>query len=157
MQNRFIVPQFIDAEDRIWGPITVRQFAIVIVGALFIFISYRLSDFALFLTQTIVIVLLIILFAFAKINGAPFHMFLLNMIQTLKRPKIRIWKKEYIKVEEFRGKDENIKAEVYVPKPPLANRKLSELSLIIDTGGVYRGEQEANLMNNLASKQINKK
>ncbi len=157
MQNRFIVPQFIDAEDKIFGPITVRQFAIVIVGALFIFISYRLSDFALFLTETIIIVFLVVLFAFVKINGATFHMFLLNLIQTLKRPKIRIWKKEYIKVAEFRGKDENIKATPYVPKPPLVNRKLSDLSLIIDTGGVYRGEQEANMMNNLPSKQINKK
>ncbi len=157
MQNRFIVPQFIDAEDRIWGPITVRQFAIVIVGALFIFLSYRLSDFALFLTQTIIIVLLVILFAFAKINGAPFHMFLLNFVQTLKRPKIRIWKKEYIKVAEFKNKDENVQSETYTPKPPLVNRKLSELSLIIDTGGVYRGENEANMMNNLPNKQINKK
>ena len=30
MQERFIVPQFIDAEDKIWGPITVRQFVIVL-------------------------------------------------------------------------------------------------------------------------------
>lgn len=157
MQNRFIVPQFIDAEDRIWGPITVRQFIIVLVGAFFIFISYRLSDFSLFLTQTIGIAFLVALFAFVKINGTLFHMFLLNMIQTLKRPKIRIWKKEYIKISEFTAKGENIKLERYVPKAPLSSRKLSELSLVIDTGGVYRGEQEANLMNNLASKKINNK
>jgi hypothetical protein len=157
MQNRFIVPQFIDAEDRIWGPITVRQFIIVLVGAFFIFISYRLSDFSLFLTQTIGIAFLVALFAFVKINGTLFHMFLLNMIQTLKRPKIRIWKKEYIKISEFTAKGENIKPEPYIPKAPLSSRKLSELSLVIDTGGVYRGEQEANLMNNLASKKINNK
>ncbi len=157
MQNRFIVPQFIDAEDRIWGPITVRQFIIVLVGAFFIFVSYRLSDFALFLTQTIGIVFLVVLFAFVKINGTLFHMFLLNLIQTLKRPKIRIWKKEYIKVAQFNAKGENIKAESYTPKAPLSSRKLSELSLVIDTGGVYRGEQEANLMNNLASKTVNNK
>ncbi len=157
MQTRFIVPQFIDAEDRIWGPITVRQFAIVIIGALFIFISYRLSDFALFLTQTVIIVLLVVLFAFAKINGAPFHLFLLNFIQTLKRPKLRVWKKEFIKVAEYKNKDEGIKIEPFVPKALVASRKLSELSLIIDTGGTYRGEQEANILNNLPSKQIIKK
>lgn len=156
MQNRFIVPQFIDSEDRIWGPITVRQFAIVILGALSIFISYRLADFSLFLTQAIIIILLVVLFAFARINGAPFHIFLLNLIQTLKRPKIRIWKKEYIKIADFKNKDENTKATPYTPKPPLVNRKLSELSLIIDTGGIYRGEQEANMMNNLPNKQVNK-
>jgi hypothetical protein len=157
MQTRFIVPQFIDAEDRIWGPITVRQFVIVIVGALFIFISFRLSDFALFLTQTVIIVLLVVLFAFARINGAPFHMFLLNLTQTLKRPKLRVWKKEYIKIADFKNKGEGIKIEPFVPKALVASRKLSELSLIIDTGGTYRGEQEANILNNLPSKQIIKK
>ncbi len=156
MQNRFIVPQFIDAEDRIWGPITVRQFAIVIIGALFIFISYRLSDFALFLTQTIVIVLLIVIFGFVKINGAIFPMFLLSLIQTLKRPRLRIWKKEYIKIEEFKNKDENLVVQVIAPKKMVTGKKLSELSLIIDTGGVYQGELLANTMNNLPNKQINK-
>ncbi len=156
MQNRFIVPQFIDAEDRIWGPITVRQFAIVIIGALFIFISYRLADFALFLTQTIVIVLLIVIFGFVKINGAIFPMFLLSLIQTLKRPRLRIWKKEYIKIEEFKNKDENFVAQTIVPKTMVTGKKLSELSLIIDTGGVYQGELLANTMNNLPNKQINK-
>jgi hypothetical protein len=156
MQNRFIVPQFIDAEDRIWGPITVRQFAIVIVGALFIFISYRLADFALFLTQTIVIVLLIIIFGFIKINGAIFPMFLLSLIQTLKRPRLRIWKKEYIKIEERKNKDENLVVRAIVPKTMVSGRKLSELSLIIDTGGVYQGELLANTMNNLPNRQIKK-
>ena len=149
MQNRFIVPQFIDAEDKIWGPLTVRQFVIMILGALFVFLSYKLSDFTLFLFQTVVIILLIIVFAFLKINGAPFHMFLLNVIQTLKRPRIRIWHKEYIKVEDFRGKDELIKVEPTPQKAFLPNKKLSELSLIIDTGGVYKGESEANVINNM--------
>lgn len=156
MQNRFIVPQFIDAEDRIWGPITVRQFAIVIVGALFIFISYRLADFALFLTQTIVIVLLVVIFGFVKINGAIFPMFLLSLIQTLKRPRLRIWKKEYIKIEERKNKDENLVVQTIVPKTMVSGRKLSELSLIIDTGGVYQGELLANTMNNLPNRQIKK-
>ncbi|MFA6252967.1 MAG: PrgI family protein [Patescibacteria group bacterium] len=156
MQNRFIVPQFIDAEDRIWGPITVRQFAIVIVGALFIFISYRLADFALFLTQTIVIILLIVIFGFVKINGAIFPMFLLSLIQTLKRPRLRIWKKEYIKIEERKNKDENLVVQTIAPKTMVTGKKLSELSLIIDTGGVYQGELLANTMNNLPNGKINK-
>ncbi|MFA5126886.1 MAG: PrgI family protein [Patescibacteria group bacterium] len=147
MQNRFIVPQFIDAEDKIWGPLTVRQFVIMILGGLFIFLSYKLSDFTLFLFQTVVIILLVVVLAFLKINGAPFHMFLLNVIQTIKRPWVRIWHKEYIKVEDFRDKGELIKEEPIPQKTFLPNKKLSELSLIIDTGGVYKGESEANIIN----------
>ncbi len=155
MQNRFIVPQFIDAEDKIWGPITVRQFIIVLSGGLLIALSYKLSDFALFLTQTGLIVLFVVVFAFVKINGVNFHLFLLNVIQTIKRPKIRIWRKEYIKVEEFKIKGEGVVAEApIINKSLLPNKKLSELSLIIDTGGVYKGEMDANIINNSA---INKK
>lgn len=155
MQNRFIVPQFIDAEDKIWGPITVRQFIIVLSGGLLIVLSYKLSDFALFVTQTAIIAILVVVFAFIKINGVSFHLFLLNVIQTIKRPKIRIWRKEYIKVEEFKIKGEGaVVQDKIINKSLLPNKKLSELSLIIDTGGVYKGEMDANIINNSA---INKK
>ncbi len=158
MQNRFIVPQFIDAEDRIWGPITVRQFVIVIVGALFMFISYRLADFSLFIVQAIVILFLVILTAFVKINGAPFHIFLLNLIQTIRKPRLRIWLKEYMVITEVKDKDEGLVAAPPAVKPLMTKRKLSELSLIIDTGGTYHGELEANIINNLPNNQaVNKK
>jgi len=151
MDNRFIVPQFIDAEDKIWGPITVRQFVIMLAGGLFIFLSYKLSDFSLFLFSTILITALVVLFAFYKVNGAPFHYFAVNFIDTLKKPHIRVWRKEYIKVETFKSKEEDKnKPEVMLPRKRLvSNKKLSELSLIIDTGGAYKGERDANTENNL--------
>ncbi|MCD4761190.1 PrgI family protein [bacterium] len=151
MENRFLVPQFIDAEDRIWGPITVRQFVIMLAGGLFEFLAYKLADFSLFILETILIAVFVGLFAFYKVNGAPFHIFALNFIDTFKKPKIRVWKKEYLKVEKFKNKDEEkIDNTPVARKSFIANRKLSELSLIIDTGGVYKGEQAANADNNLA-------
>jgi hypothetical protein len=149
MRDKFIVPQFIDAEDKIWGPITVRQFIIVMAGGLLIFLCYKLSDFGLFIFETVIISLVVALFAFYRFNGAPFHVFALNFVQTFKKPRIRVWLKEYIKVEEYKNKDEDLVKPVFRAKPLISGRKLSELSLIIDTGGVYRGEQEANQINNL--------
>lgn len=147
MDQRFIVPQFIDAEDRIFGPVTVRQFIIVIIGALFIFAAYKLADFALFALETFVIVALTLLFAFVKVNGAPFHLFFVNFLNNVTRPKIRIWHKENVRVEEFKSKNENRKETYVKPKRLLPSSKLSELSLIIDTGGVYKGERLANRVN----------
>ena len=151
MENRFIVPQFIDAEDKIWGPITVRQFVIILAGALFVFLSYKLSDFSLFLFETVVIVVFVVLFAFYKVNGAPFHYFAVNFVETLKKPHIRVWRNEYIRTETFKNKEENKKnVELALPRKKLvSNKKLSELSLIIDTGGAYKGEKDANIENNL--------
>ncbi|MBU1202852.1 PrgI family protein [Patescibacteria group bacterium] len=154
MQDRFIVPQFIDAEDKIWGPITVRQFIIILAGALLEFIAYKLADFSLFLFFTVVNVILVILFAFYKVNGAPFHIFALNVVSTMKKPAVRIWRKEYIKRQEFKSKEEikeqkKAKNNQIVTKSLVPNRKLSELSLIIDTGGVYKGERQSNDENNV--------
>lgn len=151
MENRFIVPQFISNENKIWGPVTVRQFVIILVGALFIFVSYKLSDFSLFLLEAIIIIILIIFSAFYRVNGAPFHVFAINVVQTLKKPRIRIWQKIYIKHEELKTKDEKIAPSAPIQKKSfLPSRKLSELSLIIDTGGVYKGEVDANKANNIS-------
>ncbi len=153
MQNKFIVPQFIDSEDKIWGPITVRQFVLILAGGLAIFLCYKLSDFSLFLFQTIGIVVFVAVFAFYKVNGMPFHVFALNFTQTKKRPSIRIWRKEYIKTEEYKSKNEEGKKEDYIKrKVIMPAKKLSEVSLVIDTGGVYKGEkyinEESNVFNN---------
>lgn len=150
MPERFIVPQFIDTEDKIWGPVTVRQFIIIIAGLLFGFIAYKLSDFGLFIFWVIIISLFVGIFAFYKVNGAPFHTFALNFIETtFKKPALRIWKKEHIKQEEFKTKQDKKKkgdgdTGPIAPKKFVSSSKLSELSLIIDTGGVYKGEQQAN-------------
>jgi len=147
MNNRFIVPQFIDAEDKIIGSVTVRQFIIVIVGGLFIFAAYKLADFTLFLLETFIIAVVTLAFAFVKVNGAPFHLFFANFLNTLVKAKIRVWKKENIITQELKSKDED-KALTYVrEKRLLPSRKLAELSLVIDTGGIYKGEKITNQIN----------
>ncbi|MBT6690939.1 PrgI family protein [Candidatus Parcubacteria bacterium] len=150
MEDKFIVPQFIDAEDKIWGPITVRQFVIIIAGGVVIFLAYKLADFSLFLFETTITSILVLVFAFVKINGAPFHIFALNFVETtFKKPKIRIWRKEYIRIEKHKSKNEDIKPEALIAKKAIVpSKKLSELSLIIDTGGVFKGEKDANEENN---------
>jgi len=149
MQDKFVVPQFIENEARVFGPITVRQFLIVLFAALLIFVSYKLADLTLFILQAILIFISFATLAFAKINGMPFHFFLLNFFQSFKKPKIRIWMKEEIKIEKQKAKGEDIKEEI-IPRKSLApKKKLSEISLIIDTGGAYKGELDANQENNV--------
>src|SRR3989338_4385631 len=95
--EQFVVPQFIDVEDKVIGPITVRQFIILLSGSGLCFIAYKLSDFTLFLLETVFILVLTFVVAFVKVNGRPVHYFILNIIQTSKKPKIRIWQKFFSK------------------------------------------------------------
>ncbi len=139
MQQQFIVPQFIEVEDKIFGPITVRQFLILLVGSLLEFLVYRFADFQLFVVLTALIGGTTLLFAFAKINGQTFHYFLLNLFQTLRRPSIRIWRKFYTKSDLLFIIKQGI-PEVIVPeeKKTVRPQRMRDLSLVVNTGGYYR-------------------
>ena len=154
--QKFIVPQFIDIENKILGPITVRQFVVVAIGGALMFVAYRLADFSLFLIEAVVILMLSIVIGFIKFNGLPFHIFIINLIGTYKKPMLRVWLKETVPVQKSditdkkkkgkKGKDDE-EDKIFIPKRSISSEKLSELSLIIDTGGVYKGEAEANKIN----------
>ncbi|MFH1171383.1 MAG: PrgI family protein [bacterium] len=138
---QFVVPQFIDVEDKILGPISVRQFIILIVGTGLIFAAYRFADFALFLVEAIFLATATMAFAFLRVNGRPFHFFLLNFIQTLKRPRLRIWKQELLKSALQIPKVTRPAKQAMVSKPPISNSRLAELTLVVDTGGAYKQEE----------------
>ena len=145
--DQVTVPQFIDNEDKILGPVTVRQFVIMFVAGIILFFFYKFADFVTFFFACIPVGGSAAIFGFVKINGQPFHFFLLHILETLKRPSLRVWRKSvphtslfHIKTKPIKDNDE---VEILPTHPMLQDRKLSELSLIVDTGGAYRGEGDA--------------
>jgi hypothetical protein len=134
--DRFVVPQFIDVEPKIFGPVTVRQFVISLVGIFLLVAAYKLADFGLFILEALVIATLVFLFGFYKVNGRSFHLFLLNILETLKRPSIRVWRplKKSASMEETATKT----ITVTPSQAKFQRSRLKELTLLIDTGGVYR-------------------
>lgn len=139
---QFVVPQFIDVESKIIGPVTPKQFIILIITALFLFISYKLADFTLFIIEGLVIVTMGIVLAFLKVNGQPSYFFLLNLGHSFKKPSLRIWKKEVIPIVEVKGKKLKEEEKVTVMRrAPLTVSRLSQLALQVDTGGRYEEEE----------------
>lgn len=140
--QQFTVPQFIDVEDKIIGPVTTRQFIILLATALLIFVFYKLLAFLPFLILAVILFGIGGTLAFVRINGQPFHFFLLNFLQTFRSPKLQLWDKTPIEAVL----QEAIKI-TPPPPPPVKPRKeivtssrLAEISLIVDTGGAYTGE-----------------
>ncbi|MDD5031720.1 MAG: PrgI family protein [Patescibacteria group bacterium] len=143
--QQFTIPQFIDVEDKIIGPVTTRQFIILLAGFLLMGISYKLFDFSLFLTISVLTLLITGTFSFVRINGRPFHFFILNVIQTLKRPKLRVWYNE-LSPREKEGYELDEKEIIKQTPLPVTKiqpnmSRLAELSLIVDTRGEYKGEE----------------
>lgn len=146
MAMQFIVPQFIDVEDKILGPISVRQFILFLVGAALIYIDYELlyriaGNFWFFLVSSIILFGLTGVFAFLKVNGRPFHWFLLAIIVNVRDPKLRVWKKK-IYEKELRRKKEKVEAAPAIPmKQGVTKSQLQKLALVVDTGGAFEEEE----------------
>lgn len=139
--QQFHVPQFIDVEDTIIGPITVRQFVTLLIGAFVCFIEYKLADFALFVVLALFTLAIFALFAFFKVNGAPFHYFLVNVIETIKRPKIRIWARQFLPETALEKLTDQPQQQLVIHKPLVTASRLEELSLLVDTGGQWQPKQ----------------
>lgn len=90
---RFQVPQFIEVEDKIFGPLTLRQFIYLAGGAGLSFIMYRALPFPVAAILIILILSFSAALAFFKINNKPF----LNVVEAATKfyfkDKLYIWKK----------------------------------------------------------------
>ncbi len=141
--DQFVVPQFIDVEDKIFGPVTSRQFVILLVAGLILFVAFKLADFALFIFMLATFGSFALILAFVKINGQSFHYFLLNLFQTLRRPSRRVWYKSNTKeeLEELR-KSGKVEVMEKIPEiPRLSYNRIRDLSLAVNTGGYYKPEE----------------
>lgn len=144
MSQQFVVPQFIDSEPKLLGPVTPRQFLILFVAVLLSALMKVLLPFWAFIVVTVFLAGISLTLAFVKINGQSFHYFLLNMVQTLRRAKIRVWNKnlsdDYLR--QFIQRDETVVEEKRERKQFIGKSRLNELSLIVNTGGAYRPESD---------------
>jgi hypothetical protein len=137
----FTVPQFIDVEDKIIGPITTRQFIISLVALGILVPAWKFLTFGYFAVIAILDILIFGAFAFVKINGRPFHYFILNLFQTFKRPKLRVWYRDFPEIKASYGVEEGhfVPELGLKPEKHYSTSRLAELSLIVDTKGAYGG------------------
>ncbi len=145
MPEQFVVPQFLDVETKIIGPVTLRQFLIMLGTILADFLVYRifLNIFAV-VGIGIPILAIGVTFAFAKVNGQAFHYVVLSMIQTLRRPMVRVWDKALSdsQLREGLKKEEEKPVPPTPKKRPLERSRLSDIALVVNTGGVYNPEKD---------------
>src|SRR3989344_563617 len=92
---RYQVPQFIEVEDKIFGPLTLKQFIYLAGGAGLSFVVYRIIGS--FIVSAIPIILILSFsaaLAFYKINNKPFIYIIEAAFKYLFSNKLYIWKKE---------------------------------------------------------------
>jgi hypothetical protein len=94
---QFEVPQFIDLESKIVGPLTLRQFAFVAAPALISFFLFFLLNTVIWVIMFIIFMIVGAAFAFIKINSRPLYVLALLAIKFFWHPKMFLWKRPIIK------------------------------------------------------------
>ena len=151
--QQFVVPQFIDVEDKIIGPVTTRQFIIILAALLLDFAAFKLLTFPFFVLFLLVVTGFAIILAFAKVNGQSFNYFLLNLLQTLRRPRLRVWYTAVSNAELkiYAQSAPKVAPKVEISKERPTSSRLADLSLLVNTGGVYKPESTNQLINQSTS------
>ncbi len=91
---RFNVPQFIEHETKIVGPLTFKQFIFIGGAGVLCFILYFSAPFSIFLVASVVLVGTGASLAFLKIGGVPLTSVITNLLKFGSMPKIYIWKRK---------------------------------------------------------------
>lgn len=90
---QFKVPQFLDIEDKIFGPFTFREFAYLTGGAGLCFVLFKLLGFLLGVIPILLVAVFSLALTFYRPNNKPF----INMLEAgakyVTQDKLYIWKR----------------------------------------------------------------
>lgn len=127
---QYKVPQNIDIEDQVIGPLTLKQFIYLMIGFGILFvIKYSVPAF-LFMPIAVVVGSFFLALAFFKPGDRPFEIYLTSVVFAMTKPRKRIWKKiPYFHKEEIAEKKEEI------AEKNVSVENLERLAFIIDSGG----------------------
>lgn len=92
---QFQVPQFIETEDKIVGPLSLRQFMIVGAGGGVAAILYFMLQFWVWAILAFIVMSLAIGLAFVKVEGRPLIKVLTSAFNYYWHPQIYIWQPEH--------------------------------------------------------------
>ncbi|MFH1392158.1 MAG: PrgI family protein [bacterium] len=118
---QFSVPQFIHIEDKIIGPLTLKQFLWCLAGAIILFILWTFAPMALFIILALPIAALFAALAFYKYNGRPLVYLFFNGLKFFVKPKLYLFQKAQKSKKDIIEKPAEIKQVLPKIKPQLSD------------------------------------
>lgn len=132
---QYQVPQFIESEDKIIGPLTLKQFLYIAFAAVVIFVLKYLLVFYIWIIISAPIAGLAAAFAFLKINDRPFVYFFLSFLNYFTKPKLYIFSSEMERADAAEAAKPSAVPQSEAPKAGedrITSFKLRELALNLD-------------------------
>lgn len=136
---QFQVPQFIETEDKIVGPLTLKQFLYIGAAGLLCFLLFFVLQFWLWLIVTFLVGVIAASIAFIKVNGRPLIKVLIAMFNFYWHPRFYVWQRtEKADLPELKSKImqksflENLLQQITTSKTPISQREKSISPSILD-------------------------
>ena len=130
---RFEIPQFIDVEDKIIGPLSWKQFVYVAGGSGAVFMMFLFMPFFLFLVFAVPIAALAGSLAFYKYNNRPLSFLLESIMQYFSGSRLYLWKKRVPKVTASSSA-----APTQGYKPPTSSSSLASISRKLELNAIEK-------------------
>ncbi len=127
---QFRVPQFIEVEDKIFGPLSFKQFIYLAGGVGIMYVLYRVLPIWISIFLIIPVGILAGLLTFYKVNGKPFVFYLQAGLNYIFSSKLFIWKQRLVKPED--KKKEEVAPVLTSVVPMTTTRKLKDLAWSLD-------------------------
>ena len=130
---QFQVPQFIDIEDKIFGPLTAKQFFYILGGGALIFLMYVFLQLWLVIFLGLPVVAFSAALAFFKINGQPFIKIVGSALTFASSSRLYLWKR--VPPSSSKPGFESEKKPGFFPPggtPRLTESKLQDLAWSLD-------------------------
>ena len=91
---QFKVPQFIDIEDKIFGPFTFKQFSYLAGGGGLVYLALKLLPFMIGILIAMPIAAFALALTFIKINDKPFINAVESFLKYYSKSRLYLWKKQ---------------------------------------------------------------
>lgn len=143
---RFQVPQFIEIEDKIFGPLTLKQFIYLAGAGGVLFVLLKTLPIVIAIFVAIPIVALAAALAFFKINKRPFVYMLEYAFKYMMSNRLYIWKSKDINtISEERARAEKEKENITIQNiniPKLSGNKLKDIAWSLDIKESIYGDSD---------------
>jgi hypothetical protein len=142
------VPQYIDVEDKIIGPITAKQLGWLIGMGVTLLMMWSFLDKPTFFLTGIPFAFLILAFAFYRPYGQTFGSFVVNGFYFMFRPKIFIWKRIPEKIQTVAHIRKEASVSSSQNQKRLTYDELKSLSAVVDSDGKQSNEHILEIIRN---------
>jgi hypothetical protein len=116
---QFKIPQFLERQPLILGPLAFKQSIYFGVAILVSFYLYSVAPFFIFLMFSVPLITLAFCLSFIKIEGIPFPEVIVQSFGFVFSPKVYLWeKKENLRPIKFKDQKQEEKKEKFLKVAP---------------------------------------